>query len=81
MTEAEALIEKLLIGQLAAGRPLRWLREAPKGSFAGGFATRPLFSAREALERHGSYASHFEAVCATITDELKMIEQCFSGKW
>ena len=80
-----ALIEKLLIGAqiLAAGGRLDGLREAQKVRSQVASHTRGRTAtvlAREALERHGSYASHFEAVCATITDELKMIEQCFSGK-
>ena len=33
----------------------------------------------EALKKHGSYASHFDHVCRQVIDELKLIEQAFSG--
>lgn len=33
----------------------------------------------EALKKHGSYAPHFDHVCRQVIDELKLIEQAFSG--
>ena len=32
---------------------------------------------REALENHGTYPAHFEKVCRTVVDELKIIEEAF----
>ena len=34
--------------------------------------------ANKALQEHETYSAHFENVCRTVTDELKLIEQAFS---
>ena len=78
-----ALIEKLIVGsgEPSGGERLTGLREVQEirsknfGHFGGSDADA---LARNALQEHDTYAAHFESVCKTVADELKLIEQAFS---
>ncbi|MCY4438344.1 MAG: hypothetical protein OXE05_13565 [Chloroflexi bacterium] len=78
-----SLIEKVLIGhaKLANGGNLNGLREVHDirskvyGHFGGSDADA---LAKNALQEHDTYTAHFESVCETVADELKLIEQTFS---
>ena len=78
-----SLIEKFLVGQkvLGHGDRLSGLREANDirskiSAHSGGKDAETM--ANRALQEHDTYAAHFESVCKTVTDELKLIEQAFS---
>ena len=77
-----ALIEKLLKDSelIEAGEQLRGLRMAWRirsvvASHSAGSAAQEL--AKNAIERHGTYANHFRIVCATICGELELIERAW----
>ena len=78
-----SLIERFLIGrcELGAGERLSGLREvhlirSKVSAHSGGSDAVNL--ANQALEAHDTYAAHFESVCKTVAEELKLIEQAFS---
>lgn len=80
-----ALLEKLLIGAGAPsmGARLEGLREVQRvrtlvASHASGDAATEL--ERGALKKHGGYTQHFESVCTSVVNELRLIEQGFLGK-
>ena len=72
-----ALIEKLLDGErrLDGLRTVQLIRSKVDAHSRGSTASD---LANKALQEHGTYSAHFENVCRTVTDELKLIEQAFS---
>ena len=77
------LIEKILWGRkkLDEGARLSGLREVQEirskvASHARGSEADELV--RKVRLEHGTYQSHFESMCGTITNELKMIEEAWS---
>lgn len=78
-----ALLEKLLSKTGAAGdvqklvglRTVQLLRSKAKGH-AGGSEAQQL--AQDALMEHGTFANHFQHVCAQVADELETIEKWMS---
>ena len=76
------LIERILIGrcELGEGERLRGLREVDlirSKAFAHSGGSGAVTLANEALQEHDTYAAHFESVCETVAEELKLIEQAF----
>jgi hypothetical protein len=77
------LLEKLLSKTGAAGdvqklvglRTVQLLRSKAKGH-AGGSEAQQL--AQDALMEHGTFANHFQHVCAQVADELETIEKWMS---
>jgi hypothetical protein len=77
-----ALLEKLLGAANPVGGPVRleglrtvqFIRSKVKGH-SGSTEGRAL--AREAIEKHGSYAGHFKTLCAAVVDDLRTIEGAF----
>ena len=77
------LIERILIGrcELGEGERLRGLREvhlirSKVSAHSGGSDAVTL--ANKALQAHETYTAHFDSVCKTVAEELKLIEQAFS---
>ena len=78
-----ALIEKFLIGhnkiddgqRLDGLRTVQRIRSKVSAHFGGSEAVD---LANNALKKHATYSAHFESVCKTVTNELKLIEQAFS---
>jgi hypothetical protein len=76
-----ALLEKHLSKASGAGRKLvglrtvQLLRSKAKGH-AGGSEAQQL--AQNALMEHGTFANHFQHVCAQVADELEIIEKWMS---
>lgn len=72
-----ALIEKLLDDErkLEGLRAVQLIRSKVDAHSRGSTASD---LAKKALQEYGTYSAHFENVCKTITDELKLIEQTFS---
>jgi hypothetical protein len=78
-----ALLEKLLNGadaveairKLDGLRTVQLLRSKVKGH-AGGSEAQQL--AQNALMEHGTFANHFQHVCAQVADELEIIEKWMS---
>ena len=78
-----SLIEKFLIGrcELGVDERLNGLREvhlirSKVSAHSGGSDAVTL--ANNALQEHETYTAHFESVCKTVAEELKLIEQAFS---
>ena len=71
-----ALMEKLLDGErrLDGLRTVQLIRSKVDAHSRGNTASD---LANKALQEHGTYSAHFENVCRTVTDELKLIEQAF----
>ena len=77
------LIERILIGRckLGEGDRLHGLREVDlvrSKAFAHSGGSDAVNLANEALQAHDTYAAHFENVCKTVAEELKLIEQAIS---
>ena len=79
------LLERLLTahGLMTAGARLDGLREVQEirtriASHARGSRASEL--SRDALNRHGTYAEHFESLCCVVTSELKAIEAAFTQR-
>lgn len=78
-----ALLERLLIGRRELGdcERLRGLREVDlirSKVFAHSGGSDAVTLANNALQEHETYTAHFESVCKTVAEELKLIEQAFS---
>ena len=71
-----ALIEKLLDDErrLDGLRTVQLIRSKVDAHSRGSVASD---LANKALQEHETYSAHFENVCRTVTDELKLIEQAF----
>ena len=77
------LLERLLValGKLEAGERLSGLREShlirsKVSAHSGGRGAVEL--ANEALKEHDTYAAHFESVCKTVAEELKLIQEALA---
>lgn len=78
-----SLIEKLLIGrcELGVGERLCGLRKVHRirstlfAHFGGSEADN---LANQALQTHDTYAAHFESVCKTVAEELKLIQHALA---
>ena len=78
-----ALIEKCLIGHNKIGgkqkldglRTVQFIRTKTSAHSVGSEA---LALAKKALHEHETYTAHFEDICKTVIDELKLIEQTFT---
>ena len=78
-----ALIGRCLIGHNKIGgkqkldglRTVQFIRTKTSAHSVGSEA---LALAKKALHDHETYTAHFEDVCKTVIDELKLIEQTFS---
>ena len=57
-------------------RTVNEIRTKGKAHFSGGEGRR---IADEVLEKHGTYAAHFNHVCEIVVDELKRIEEAFAS--
>ena len=78
-----SLIEKVLIGSgmIPSGSRLDGLRAVQEirskvASHVGG--ARAVKLEREAATDHGTFSAHFESICTTVVQELKMIERALS---
>ena len=79
-----ALLSKLLANRAAVDPPkgvpglsrVNQIRTKGKAHFSGGEGRR---IADEALEKHGTYAAHFNHVCEIVLEELKRVEECFAS--
>ena len=71
-----ALIERIVDRRLDSLRLVQRIRSKVDAHIGGDEAES---LSTEALQKHGSYASHFNHVCRQVIDELKLIEQAFSG--
>lgn len=72
-----ALIEKLLDDErrLDGLRAVQLIRSKVDAHSRGSIAAN---LANKALQEHETYSAHFENVCRSVVDELKLIEQTFS---
>lgn len=78
-----ALLEKLLIGhnKIANGQRLDGLRTVQNirnKVIAHSGSSEAVELANTALRDHETFSAHFESVCRTVTNELKLIEQVFT---
>ena len=75
--QSVALMEKLLDDEqrLDGLRAVQRIRSKVDAHSSGSTASD---LANKALQEHETYSAHFENVCRTVTDELKLIEQAFS---
>ncbi len=71
-----ALLEKLFDGErrLDGLRTVQLIRSKVDAHSRGSVAAD---LANKALQEHETYSAHFENVCRTVTDELKLIEEAF----
>ena len=78
-----ALLERLLRGRQALSEEakldaLRAVQEIRSVVAAHPRGSRAIELAQAARTQHGTYAAHFESVCTSVTDELRMIEAAFA---
>ena len=78
-----ALLEKLLIGhnKIANGQRLDGLRTVQNirnKVIAHSGSSEAVELANTALRDHETFSAHFESVCRTVTNELKLFEQVFT---
>ena len=78
-----ALLERALTTSAAGNPCLEGLRSVQRirtkvDSHARGEEARKM--AADAIERHGSYADHFESLCAMVASELERIERAFCDR-
>ena len=78
-----ALLKRFLIGRgkINDGQKLEGLRKVQQirskiAAHFGGSEADDL--ANNALQEHGAYSAHFESVCETVANELRLIEEAFS---
>lgn len=71
-----ALLDRVVGRRLGSLRLVQRIRSKVDAHIGGDEAES---LSTEALQKHGSYASHFDHVCQQVIDELKLIEQAFSG--
>ena len=77
------LLEKFLIGhgKIKNGQKLEGMKTGQRirtkfAAHSGGSEADDL--AKNALQKHGTFSAHFESVCETVVEELKLIEEAFS---
>ena len=63
--------------RLAGLQKVRQIRN--RGGLAHSTEDESALLANNALTEHGTYTAHFEAVCRTVVNELKEIEDCLVG--
>lgn len=71
-----ALLERVVDGPLAGLRLVQRIRSKVDAHVGGAEADS---LSDEALKQYGSYAAHFQHVCRDVIEELRRIEQAFSG--
>ena len=76
------LLERFLIGhgKIEEGRKLEGLRTVQliRSKFSHSIGGKAQDLTNNALQEHGTYSAHFNSVCKTVEEELKLIEEAFS---
>ena len=77
-----ALLEKFLIecGKINDDQKLEGLRTVQhiRSTFAHSSGNNAYNLTNNALKEHGTFSAHFDSVCKTVANELRLIEEAFS---